>query len=277
MSISINPQMNSSISFSKQDRRPSQCPQCQVQEKKNSNDKILKPAVLLSAIAGVLLVVSSIAQHQGINLFKGNKLPNLLKPNTWKLAKPKYEWYDIIKIGTGSIVGGLATGIALDPDNQKAKIREGFQQILGNIMIPVGLTTLGSKLADKYLNKDTIKVPQLKSKTKSALKLNEMIRGLPGGIATLGFLAVGIVSGNWVANKLSHKLLNAPDKRHIELGDFSGHMDDLCLAAVLVAPNNKFSQIGWKLIPAALLVAGFQTGTKKQHCHCSNINSSPAR
>ncbi|MEI8377893.1 MAG: hypothetical protein WCF95_05065, partial [bacterium] len=217
MSISINPQINSSIAFSKRDRRRSQCPQCQIQEKKNPNDKILKPAVLLSAIAGVLLVVSHIAKPQGINLFKGNKFPNLLKPNTWKLAKPKYEWYDIIKIGTGSIIGGLAAGLALDPENKKAKIREGFQQILGNIMIPVGLTTLGSKLADKYLNKDTIKMPQLKSQTKSAKNINQMIKGLPGGIATLGFLAIGIVSGNWIANKLSHKLFNAQDKRHIEL------------------------------------------------------------
>lgn len=264
MSISINPQINRPISFSKQDRGSAQHAhnQAQTNDKRTAKDKILKPAVLLSAMAGVLLVVSSIAKPQGINLFKNNKMPNLLKPNTWKLAKPKYEWYDIIKIGSGSIAGGLAAGLALDPENKKAKLRESFQQILGNIVVPVTLTTFASYLSEKYL-KDKIKMPQLKSQTKSAQNLNTMIKGLPGGAVTLGALAIGIVSGNWIANKLSQKIFNVQDKRRIELGDFSGHLDDVCLAAVLVAPDNKFSQIGWKLIPAALLVAGFQSGTKK--------------
>jgi len=264
MSIGINHQINKPISFSKKDRGNEQRPQSQTLRKENPNDKILKPAVLLSAIAGVLIVVASIAKGQGINLLKGNKFPDLLKPKTWKLAKPEYAWYDIIKIGAGSITGGLVAGIALDKDNKKAKLREGFQQILGNIVIPVCLTTLGSYLSKKYLDK--IKMPQLKAQTKSAQKFNSTIKGMPGFIATLGALAVGIVSGNWIANKLSHKIFNDPTKRHIQPGDFSGHIDDLCLAAVLVAPENKVSQIAGKFIPAALLVAGFQTGTKKNQC-----------
>ena len=263
MAIGINPQINKPISLPKQDRDTQQYPQCQAQPKQNPNDKILKPAVLLSAIAGVLVAVSSIAKHQGINLFKGNKPINFLKPSTWKLAQPKYEWTDIIKIGSGSIAGGLVAGIALDKENKKAKLREALQQIIGNIAIPVGLTTVGAYLSEKYLNKDKIKMPQLKSQTKSSQKINQIIEGLPKFTATLGALAVGIVLGNWVANKISHKIFDTQDKRHIEPGDFSGHIDDLCLASVLVAPENKFSQIAGSFIPAALLVAGFQSGTKK--------------
>lgn len=262
MSIGINPQINRPISFAQQSRSENQCAECQALQKKTTNDKILKPAVLLSAMAGVLLVVASIGKRQGVNIFKENKA-NIFKPHKWKLSAKEYEPQDIVKIAAGSIGGGLITGITLDPENKKAKLREAFQQILGNIIIPVSCVTLGiegyKKLNKKYKIEE--KIPEIKS----SKLLTKVIKAGPPVVASLGALAVGILSGNWIANKLSHKIFNVSDKRKIEAGDFSGHLDDLCLAAVLVNPESKIGHIAGNLIPIALLVSGFESGTKKSN------------
>lgn len=264
MSIGINHQINKPISFSKQDRGQQQCPQCQVQIKEGPNDKILKPAVLLSAMAGVGIVVSSIAKRSGINLIKDNKLSDILKPHKWKITKKELEPWDIIKIAAGSIGGGLVAGIALDKENTKAKLREAFQQMLGNIMIPVGCVTAGiwgyKKLNQKY--NIEAKIPEIKS----SKMLTKIIKAAPPVVASMGALAIGILGGNWIANKLSHKIFNVTDKRKIQPGDFSGHIDDLCLAAVLINPKSNIGHIAGNIIPIALLVSGFESGTKKHCC-----------
>jgi hypothetical protein len=262
MSIGINPQINKNISFSQQDKGKSQRLETQVQTKKNPNDKILKPAVLLSAIAGVTLVVSSIAKRQGINIFKDNHFSNILKPHKWKLNDKEFKPIDIIKIASGSIGGGLIAGMALDKENAAAKLREGFQQIVGNIMIPVGCVTLGiesyKKLNEKY--KIEAKLPEIKS----SKILTQVIKSAPAVFASLVPLAIGILGGNWLANKLSQEIFDVTDKREIELGDFSGHLDDLCLAAMLINPTSNIGHVAGNLVPIALLVSGFESGTKKK-------------
>ena len=261
MSIGINSQINKPISFSQQGKNDAQRPQSPVQEKENPNDKILKPAVLLSSIAGVLLVVSSIAKRQGVNILKDNKLSNILKPHKWKITKEEFEPIDIVKIAAGSIGGGLIAGLALDKENAKAKLREGFQQIVGNIIVPVGCVTAGiesyKKLEKKY--KIESKIPEIKS----SKILTTIIKSAPAIFASLGSLAIGILGGNWLANKLSQEIFNVNDKREIQIGDFSGHLDDLCLATMLVNPTSNIGHVAGNLIPIALLVAGFESGTKK--------------
>ncbi len=261
MSIGINPQIHKTTSFSQQSKNDSQRPQSPVQTKENPNNKILKPAVFLSSIAGVLLVVSSLAKRQGLNILKDNKLSNILKPHKWKITKEDFEPIDIVKIAAGSIGGGLIAGMALDKENAKAKLREGFQQIVGNIIIPVLCVTLGTegykKLEKKY--KIESKIPEIKS----SKILTTIIKSAPPIITSLASLGIGIVGGNWLANKLSQEIFNVKDKREIELGDFSGHLDDLCLATMLVNPASKIGHVAGNLIPIALLVAGFESGTKK--------------
>lgn len=262
MSIGLNPQMiNKTITFSQQDKGQVQTAQNQVKRERTFNDKILKPAVFLSSVAGVLLVVSSIAKRQGVNILKENSFSNIFKPHKWKIFKEQPEAEDVIKIASGSIAGGLLAGIALDKENTKVKLREAFQQMLGNIIVPITCVTLGiknyQKLNEKYKLEE--KIPEIKS----SKMLTKILKETPKVLASMGPLAIGIIGGNWLANKLSQKLFDVTDKRKIKPGDFSGHLDDLCLAALLINPASKISHVAGNLIPIALLVSGFESGTEK--------------
>lgn len=261
MSIGVNSQINKPISFSQKEKTNEQRPKYQTQTKKTMADKILKPAVLLSSIAGVALVVSSIAKRQGVNILKENKFSDIIKPHKWKITDKGFEPLDIIKIAASSITGGLTAGLILDNDNKKAKLREAFQQIVGNIIIPVTFVTQGLKMYEKLNKKYKIenKLPEIKT----SKKLTEIIKKSPPVIASMACLALGILSGNWIANKASQAIFNVNDKRKIEPGDLSGHIDDVCLAAILINPSSKIGSIAGNLIPVALLISGFESGTKK--------------
>ena len=80
---------------------------------------------------------------------------------------------------------------------------------------------------------------------------------------TLGALFIGITVGNLVTNKINDFIFNKKCKRKIELADFSAHLDDVGLASILVAPENKFSKLIGNVIPIALLMPGYQTGIDK--------------
>jgi len=262
MSINVNTKINTLVHYPEKNKDTTLALKQDTMSKKTKPNKVLKPTVFLSATAGILVALGFIAKGQGINLLKNNKMPDFLKPKTWKLAQLEYnDPMDIIKIAAGSTAGGLTAGIALDPQNKKAKLRESLQQMVGNIIIPVFCVYHTVKFFKKH--EDKIKLPQLKETSGFSKNFNKFTKKAPGVFAALGALAISIKVGNWVANKISQKVFNVHDQRKIEIGDFSGHLDDICLATMLISPDNKFGQIAGKIIPVALLVAGYESGVKK--------------
>lgn len=232
---------------------------------KQTNQKLLKAGVLLGSATAVALTLNHIAKGQGHKLFDKFNLKSLKNPKTWTLAKLDYKEKDIIKLATASVAGGLGVGVALDKKNTKAKLKESVMQMVGNILIPIGSVSAGVGLFTKAKPAIMKKIPQLKSTGKIAKTLNSSMKALPAVAASLGSLAVGIVAGHFVSGKLNEILFNSKKCRKVEPQDFSGHIDDICLAASLV--SNGQGGIGGvvgKVIPAALVVPGYQTGTKQE-------------
>ena len=75
-------------------------------------------------------------------------------------------------------------------------------------------------------------------------------------------LVTGMYVGNRCSNKFNEKVFHKKDDRPIKWADFSAHVDDIGVAATFVAPDNIITKAISKVIPAALVVAGYETGTK---------------
>ncbi|MDD3420249.1 MAG: hypothetical protein PHE78_06580 [Candidatus Gastranaerophilales bacterium] len=258
MSITITQSSNNpNMSYAPKEQHP----QRHFAHEQKQKEKHLKIASGVCASLGVFTALSIIAKRHGIPFLSKNKIPNLLKPKTWKENHIEFKPMEIIGLAGGSVAGGLIAGIAIDPEHKKAKIREALQQMVGNIMIPIACVTAGSLLYEKY--KKHLQLPKIKSSSKIAKAANVVLKALPPATATLGSLGIGILGGNWAANMMSKKALQAKEERKIKISDFAGHVDDICLATMLVAPKNNIGKIAAKIIPFALIVPGYETGIKQ--------------
>jgi hypothetical protein len=262
MSIALNPNIPTESNYRRAKNNFGNSPASNMLPHKEVSDQKLKTASAIGAITGVAVALSIITKRHGINLFKNNKMPNLMKPSTWKIGNIEYKPTEIVGLAGGSVAGGLAAGATLDPNNKKAKYREALQQMVGNIIIPVYTVTVASKFVEK--NKNKLKLPQIKSQSKPAKITNKVLENLPIAGIPLAALAASAIAGNWIANKMSHAIFNVQDHRKIKISDFAGHVDDVCLAAMLVSPENQIGKTAARIIPAALVVPGYQTGIKKQ-------------
>ncbi len=247
MSVNISTPVNTRNSYCQAKEKGSAYPCFGVNQPDNSTPNAgLKAASLLFSMGGVSLAMLNIAKCQKIKLFETKKISDIFK-NIFKL---KYEGAEIIKMAVGSILGGLTAGLLFDKEHSKSKFMEASQQMVGNILIPIGLVTLTAKQLNKN-EKILFK------------KMNEKTKGILKGVGTLTSLAIGVVAGNFAANEINDVVFNKKEKRTIQLGDFSAHLDDICLVSILVAPENKIAQKIGRLIPLALLVSGYETGTDK--------------
>lgn len=187
-------------------------------------------------VAGSLAILSKKAG----NSIKPNKIFKNIK-NSY-LAKVQYHDKEVITIGAGSCLGGLAGGYLIDknPENRKAKRREAVMQ-LGNISIPI-LTVEGfANIAKKW---------------------NKTARSL--------FAVAGIFAGVYLANILMNTFSNVLFKsksgeRGVKATDFSAHLDDAVVAASYVSDAKIVHYIA-RIIPLALMFAGNEVGCKeKEH------------
>ena len=209
----------------------------------------------LGVIGSLMLLAKLDRKHNytinPLKMFKGDLRKSFLAETEYKTAK-------IVTIGAGSILGGLAGGKLFgDKKDTNARLREGIVQI-ANITFPIAIvealsyggTLLSSKLMPNWVKSENFF-------KQAATKLP------PAAGAMVGLLS-GMYLGNKYSNKLNEKLFNKKDNRPIELTDFSAHVDDIGVAATFVAPNNIIIKGISRLIPAALLVAGYESGTKKE-------------
>lgn len=182
-------------------------------------------------------------------------------------ATVKYEGLQIMTLAVGSVGGGLLGGYLFDDKkNLKAKLRESVSQLMGNILMPV-LCVSGAVGGYNFLkDRGHCQIPKIKGGGKAAAIFNTVTGALPSVIASGIGLAAGIILGNKVANTLNEKVFNIKDNRKIEIADFSAHLDDVCLATTLVTKGqeNMFSKCVSRVIPAALMVAGYSVGTTEE-------------
>lgn len=220
-------------------------------QKKASNK--VKIGVFCTTLMGVL---ASMAWT-----FKAHKLPlnNFFKNMaTIKYNEENNELPKLVgRLAIGSIGGGLVGGAIFDKkENFKAKLREAVIQGIGNIATPLGCVGLGITAFKKHVSPKLIEKFNLNTKLK---------QGIPEAIASAGLLVGAIFAGNKIGNFINEKIFHVNDNRKLKLSDMSPHVDDACFAFSLVAPENAFGDMIKRIIPAALMVAGFSTGIAQEN------------
>ena len=205
-------------------------------EKKTQYSKRDKAIVFATTALGVCAAAAGLAKGAGYSL-KPDKMFKNVK-NSY-LAKVKYEWPEVIALGAGSCLGGLAGGYIIDKnkENRKLKQREAIMHF-GNISIPI--FTVGMVVDKVFKNS------------------NKWIKAGAG----LGGIVVGLYLANFITNKLCSAIFK--DKSHergIEVTDLPAHLDDAVVAAGYIS-DSKFIHGLSRIIPLALMVAGNEVGTK---------------
>ena len=228
---------------------PANNSQISAPQKKKKDIKNIVGATIGSAlgIAGAVGTVYAMAK-------KGN--PQLLLRN---LA---YEEKDILLIGAGSVLGGLAGGLLTDknPKNKTPKLREASEQMVGCIALPIGLLSIGNKLLDKL----NINMPQIKSAGRIADFANNALKHLPKVAMTITCLVAGMHLGHEIMTRVNNKIFKEEDKHDIEAKDYLVHTDDLCVATSLIFKDTeRISRVTNKILPASFLLSGIKTGTRK--------------
>lgn len=228
-----------------------------------------KAIILASSAAGMAPVLMGLAKHKGFSL---NPVKILKTPvKEWALFKyaPKekaiqFEAPQILATAAGSVAGGFAGGCLVDRQNIKAKKREVLSQLLGNVSVPVGCVAAGAAIYEKYADKIEGAMPQFKSTKKAAQVFNKVLQKVPNAATTLGLLGAGIYLGNKVSNFINEKLYHKKVERNIRPSDFAPHVDDLCMATSMMNKESSFGSKLGRIIPLALLVPGYETGTAQE-------------
>lgn len=249
MSVTIDTQQKSQIPYRDYNRGSQKPYITEHAEKPQNGSKLLKPACFLASTAGICLAIARIAKKQDVKLLNKKEFSDIFKPKNWNFKDLEYKETQVFQIAAASTMGGLLAGSALDPKNKNAKIREGIQQMIGNLILPIGMASISGKLFEKYEHKIN-----LKQNTKQFLKMG----------SSLAALGIGMVLGNKIANELNEHFLGAKHNRDFKVSDLAGQIDDICIATTLVAPSEFLKKVG-QFIPLALIVPGYETGVKKSH------------
>lgn len=239
----------------------------------SSNLSTKKKAVILaSSAAGMTPVLAVLAKRKGFSLNPVKIFKTPIK--NWALFKYapenkaiQFEAPQIISVASGSIAGGFVGGMLVDDKaNLKAKKREVLNQILGNVLVPVGCVDLSSRLFVKHETKIQNLMPQFKNNNKKAIRIiNKCLKNIPNAVCTIGALAIGIYSGNKVSNLINEKLYHKKVERNIKASDFAPHVDDLCMATSMMNKGSDFGSKLGRIIPLALVVPGYETGIAQNH------------
>ena len=193
-----------------------------------------KAIVLSTTALGIGVAISLLAKRAGYSL-KPQKMFKNIK-NSY-LAKVEYHAKEVISVGAGSVLGGLAGGLMISDNkhDKKAKMREALLQ-MGNIAIPIKIVDFVSERCGKY------------GKTVQAT-------------ASIAALLVGVMFANVVMNKVNDLIFKNKEGRGVKLTDFSAHLDDTIVAASYISKADFVKAIA-RVIPVALGCAGYEVGIK---------------
>lgn len=222
--------------------------------KSNINEKNNKRKIAAASIAGSAIGIAGSVAGIYAMAKKGN--PALT------LKKLSYDEKDVLLIGAGSVLGGLAGGLIADrnKENVKPKLREASQQFFGNMLCPIGFLAVGNKI----LEKTNFKLPKINSNSKPAQVINGVTSVLPKVVVTVASLVGGMELGNKVMNKVNNKIFKEEVKHDVNVEDYFVHADDLCLTANMLLKDAKLiSRLTSKVLPATFIVAGSKTGMQE--------------
>lgn len=230
-----------------------------------------KAVVLASAAAGMTPVLAFLAHKKGFSLNPVKIFKTPIKD--WALFKYspleksiEFKPAPIIATATSSVAGGFIGGALVDDkSNLRAKKREVLSQLLGDVIVPIGCVWLGSIAYNKVADKLVKAMPKIAKDTKFANVFNKISENLPNALATVLSLGVGIIAGNKVSNEINEKLYHKPVQRGIKATDFAPHVDDLCMATSMMNQGSLFASKIARVIPLALLVPGYETGTAQEN------------
>lgn len=242
------------------------------QEHNSSNNLSTKQkaTILASSALGMTPVIATLAHRKGFSLNPVRIAKTPIKD--WAIFKysPKGKYIhfgpaEIIATAIGSVVGGFIGGSIVDKDNISAKKREVVNQVLGNVLVPVGCVGGGAKIYKKYADKIESVIPQIKSPKQSAQIFNKVLKSIPNGVCTLGLLGLGLYLGNKVSNFLNEHIYHKKVDRNMKFTDCAPHVDDVCMAVSMMNEDSPFAAKLERVIPLALLVPGYETGTAREH------------
>ena len=201
----------------------------------NGYSKKEKALVATTTALGVIASLAILAKRAKYSLHPDKMFSNI--KNSY-LAKVQYHDIEVISIGAGSCLGGLAGGYLIDKDsqNRRAKRREALMQI-GNISIPI-LTVEGFA------------------------KVGENFGKVAKGVSAAAGIFVGIYLANFIMNKVSNFVFNDKSgERGVKASDFSAHLDDAVIAANYISDADFVHGIA-RIVPLALMFAGNEVGNK---------------
>ena len=207
------------------------------QDSKNTYSKGQKAVVAGMAALGTAASCAILAKRAGYSL-KPSKMFNFKNIKNSFLAKVEYHDEQVIPIGAGSILGGLAGGYMIDkdPKARKEKRREALMQV-GNVSIPILTLDFLSEKLGKY----------------------GKVAKTCGAVA--GIFA-GVYLANVIMNRVNNFLFRHKENRDMKLTDFSAHVDDAVVAASYVSSSPIVYGIA-RIIPLALMIPGNEVGNKK--------------
>lgn len=203
----------------------------------STKDKLIVAGTTALGVVGSLAVLAKTQKHS----LKPKSFFNFLKTTPIKCK-------EVISMGIGTCVGGLAGGYLIDKnsENRKAKRREAVMQI-GNISIPILTVDLADKLCEKF------KVSNKTTKGKAVR-----------AVSSLGAIIAGIYIANFAMNKLSNAIFhNKSEERGVKGTDLFPHVDDLLASGQYIAPESKLIAKVSRVVPFALMVPGNEIGNKK--------------
>ena len=138
--------------------KTSSCAPAQVNSADNNSlSKPRKIGIGICSTLGVAASLMLLAKCDKTKAYSINPLKMLKgKISDSYLANSKYKTKEIVTIGAGSILGGLAGGAVLDDKkNFNSKLREGIIQI-ANISFPIAfvesLSYCGNLIAEKFID-----------------------------------------------------------------------------------------------------------------------------
>lgn len=229
--------IQSANNFSQNQRSSKICFEHNCSAKDSKYNTKQKAIVATTTALGVGTALSLLSHRAGYSYLP--KIKNIKNIKNSYIAKTDFFAKEVISIGTGSCLGGLAGGFIIDKDkqNRKAKLRESLMQI-GNISIPILTVDFAVNTLCKEANKGT------------------------KALAGVGGIFAGVFLANFIMNKMSNLIFKQSSGRDVKATDYSAHLDDMVLAANCVSKSPIIHFIG-RFVPVALMVAGNEIGNKK--------------
>jgi len=175
----------------------------------------------------------------------------------------------LMVLGVGTVLGGLVGGILADKKKHyAAKMKEGFHQLVGIILLPLVLAEGGLKILEHYGFREGLAPIEGKGKF-----INGVRRGLPAALVSLAAIVGGMQIGNAFCNKVDEYLFEDVDVRKIKAKDYLAHTDEIFETAAFIDTAGKWK--GWlgKILPVTYGTCGYWTGIARKEREASQVEN----